>query len=204
MFVRLYNENPNPRTVRQVVEVLQDGGIIIYPTDTVYAFGCSLQHPKALSRIRKIKQLSEKENSFSILCKDLSQLSLYTRSISTPIFKLIKRNTPGPFTFIFNASSQTPKLFQSKKKTIGIRVPESNIVKAIIDELGYPIISSSLHAKDEITDYLTDPELIDEEFGNQVDMVVDGSYGQIIPSTVVDCTSGEPEIIRQGLGELLL
>lgn len=204
MLVRLYNENPNERVIRQVVEVLQDGGVIIYPTDTVYAFGCSLDHPKSLDRIRRIKQLSEKENSFSILCKDLSQLSLYTRNISSPIFKLIKRNTPGPFTFIFNASSQTPKLFQSKKKTIGIRVPDNNIVQAIISELGCPIISSSLHSNDEITDYLTDPELISEQFDNIVDMVIDGGYGQLVASTVVDCTDGEPIIIRQGLGDLIL
>jgi tRNA threonylcarbamoyl adenosine modification protein (Sua5/YciO/YrdC/YwlC family) len=203
MFIKIYPENPAPRHIRTAVKVLQDGGVVIFPTDTVYAMGCDLYHHKAFQRIEKIKGQSKAKNNFSIIVKDLSMLSQYTLPIDNSLFRLMKKNLPGPFTFILNANSQVPKLFQSKKRTLGVRIPDCQILMDIVEELGHPLVTTSIHDEDEIVEYTTDPELIHEKYGRLVDMVIDGGYGDNEASTVVDCTSGEPEIIRQGKGILI-
>jgi tRNA threonylcarbamoyl adenosine modification protein (Sua5/YciO/YrdC/YwlC family) len=203
MFIKLYNENPNPRDILKVVEVLQQGGIIIYPTDTVYGMGCDITHPKAVERVARLKGINIEKSNFSFICSDLSHLSVYARPISNQVFKIIKKNIPGPFTFILEASSNVPKYFKGKKKTVGIRVPDNNIIREIIRELGNPILSTSIHDDDEILEYTTDPELIYEKFKDVTDLVIDGGFGELIPSTVVDFTSSTPVIIRQGKGHLI-
>jgi len=203
MFIKLYNENPNPRDILKVVEVLQQGGIIIYPTDTVYGMGCDITHPKAVERVARLKGINIEKSNFSFICSDLSHLSVYARPISNHIFKIIKKNIPGPFTFILEASSNVPKYFKGKKKTVGIRVPDNNIIREIIRELGNPILSTSIHDEDEILEYTTDPELIYEKFKEVTDLVIDGGFGELVPSTVVDFTSSSPVIIRQGKGQLI-
>ena len=203
MFIKLYNENPNPRDILIVVEVLQQGGIIIYPTDTVYGMGCDITHPKAVERVARLKGINIEKSNFSFICSDLSHLSVYARPISNHIFKIIKKNIPGPFTFILEASSNVPKYFKGKKKTVGIRVPDNNIIREIIRELGNPILSTSIHDEDEILEYTTDPELIYEKFKEVTDLVIDGGFGELVPSTVVDFTSSSPVIIRQGKGQLI-
>ncbi len=202
MYLRIYPENPAPRHIKMLAEVLQKGEVIIFPTDTIYAMGCDLYHPKAIEKIEKIKGIKKGKANLSLLVKDLSMLSNYVRPIDNSIFRLIKKNTPGPFTFILNANNQVPKLFQSKKKTVGVRIPANNILLALIEELGSPLVTTSLHDEDTIKTYPTDPELIYENFSHLIDYVVDGGYGSNKASTVVDCTSGEAEIIRQGQGEL--
>ncbi len=202
MYLRIYPENPAPRHIKMLAEVLQKGEVIIFPTDTIYAMGCDLYHPKAIERIEKIKGIKKGKANFSLLVKDLSMLSNYVRPIDNSIFRLIKKNTPGPFTFILNANSQVPKLFQSKKKTVGVRIPANNILLALIEQLGSPLVTTSLHDEDTIKAYPTDPGLIHENFSHLIDYVIDGGYGSNEASTVVDCTSGEVEIIRQGQGEL--
>ena len=202
MIIKIYPENPVPRHIKMLAEVLQKGEIVIFPTDTIYAMGCDLYHPKAIERIEKIKGIKKGTANFSLLVKDLSMLSSYVRPLNNTLFRLIKKNTPGPFTFILNANSQVPKLFQSKKKTIGIRIPDNNILHNLIDQLDKPLVSTSLHDVDTVITYPTDPELIQEQFGHLIDYVVDGGYGSNQASTVVDCTSGEPVIVRQGQGEL--
>ncbi|RUA24913.1 MAG: threonylcarbamoyl-AMP synthase, partial [Bacteroidetes bacterium] len=174
MLIKLYEENPSEKHIRTIVECLRDGGIIIYPTDTVYTFGCDIYKQKAIEKIARLKGVDPKKNNFTIVCKDLSSLSDYTKPISNPTFKMMRRCLPGPFTFILEANSKVPKLFQHKKKTVGIRIPNNSIVQHIIDELGNPILSTSLHHQDHILDYITDPELIHEEYGNEVDIVIDG------------------------------
>lgn len=203
MLIRLYNENPNPRDIQKVVEVLQQGGVIIYPTDTVYGMGCDITHAKAVEKVARLKGVNIEKSNLSFICSDLSHLSLYTRPISNHVFKIVKKNIPGPFTFILEASSQVPKYFKGKKKTVGIRVPDNNIIREIVRQLGNPILSTSIHDDDEILEYTTDPELIHEKFENVADLVIDGGFGELVPSTVVDLTSSEPVIIRKGKGNLL-
>jgi len=203
MFIKLFNENPNPRDILKVVEVLQQGGIIIYPTDTVYGLGCDITNVKAVEQIARIKGINIEKSNFSFICSDLSHLSVYARPISNHVFKIIKKNLPGPFTFILEASSNVPKYFKGKKKTVGIRVPDNNIIRGIVRELGNPILSTSIHDDDEIIEYTTDPELIYEKFKDITDLIIDGGFGELVPSTVVDFTSSEPVIIRQGKGKLI-
>ena len=203
MFLKLYNENPNERDVRKVVEVLQQGGVIIYPTDTVYGLGCDITNTKAVEKVARIKGIDIEKSNFSFICSDLSHLSYYARPISNQVFKIIKKNIPGPFTFVLEGSSNVPKYFKGKKKTVGIRVPDNNIIRSIVRELGNPIVSTSIHDEDEIIEYTTDPELIYEKFRDIADLVIDGGYGELIPSTIVDFTGEEPLITRKGKGELL-
>lgn len=205
MLIKIYPQNPQPRAIEQVVNVLDRGGIVVYPTDTLYGLGCAIDRLQAAESLEAIKEEEDvAKNLFSFICADLSQLSLYTKPIPNTIFKLMKRNLPGPFTFILEASSQVPKLFKSRKKTVGIRVPDNNIIREIVKELGRPILNTSLSSNDEYPEYVCDPEWIHDRYGNLIDLVVDGGVGRMEPSTVVDCTSGEPIIIRQGIGELIL
>jgi tRNA threonylcarbamoyl adenosine modification protein (Sua5/YciO/YrdC/YwlC family) len=177
--------------------------VIIYPTDSVYGMGCDIHNRKAVERIAKIKGIKTDKASFSIICHSLSHLSDYTRPISNSVFKLMKKNLPGPFTFILNANNKVPDIFQSNKKTVGIRIPANNVILEIVLEFGSPLLTTSVHDDDEIIEYTTDPELIHEKYKDIVDLVIDGGYGQNTPSTVVDCTGDEPLIVRQGIGELL-
>ena len=202
MFIRIYPENPNNKQIRLVVDVLEKGGIIIYPTDTVYAMGCSIKDAKSIEKIAGFKGLNPLNPDLSIIFHDMSQLSEYTVIHDNNIFKLLKRNLPGPFTFIVQANTQIPKLFRNKKKTVGIRIPDNNIVLELVRELGTPIITTSIHDQDEVIEYTTDPELIYEKYGDFADVVIDGGYGKNEASTIVDCTGNEIMILRQGLGEL--
>ncbi len=202
MFIKLFNENPNPKEVRRIVEILQNGGIIIYPTDTVYGMGCDISDARAVEKVARLKGIDVSKSNFSFICSDLSNLSDFTKPISNHIFKIIKKNVPGPFTFILEANNKVPRYFKGKKKTVGIRVPDNNIICEIVRELGNPIVSTSIHDEDEILEYSIDPELIHEKYENMVDAVIDGGTGAIIPSTVVDFTGDEPVIVRQGKGTL--
>lgn len=201
-YFKLYNENPNERTVKQIVEILRAGGVIIYPTDTVYGLGCDIFNQKAVERIARIKGVKLEKANFSFICYDLSHLSDFTKSVDNQTYKLMRKHLPGPFTFILDANSNVPKLFKSKKKTVGIRIPDNNICREIVRELGNPILTTSVKNVDDILEYTTDPELLKEEYDNLVDAVVDGGYGNNVPSTIVDCSDGEFEIIRQGIGVL--
>jgi len=203
MLIRLYDENPNPRDLLKVVEILRDGGVIIYPTDTIYGIGCDITKPKAIERVARIKNVKPEKAALSFIFYDLSNISDYCKPISNTIFKLMKKNLPGPFTFILNANSNIPKLFRNTKKSIGIRVPDNNIIREIVKELGNPILSTSVKDEDTIIEYSTDPELIHEKFGDLVDLVIDGGFGGNIPSTIIDCIGNEPVITRQGKGELI-
>ena len=202
MLIKIHPENPGSRQIKTVVECLYDGGIIIYPTDTVYGLGCDIYKSKAVEKIAFIKGIKKEKANFSFICHNLSQLSDYTKPISNEIYKLMKTNLPGPFTFILNANNKVPKLFQSKKKSVGIRIPDNNIVSEIVKELGNPIMSTSIHDEDEIIEYTTDPELIHEKYKNIVDIVIDGGYGDNEASTIVDCTTDEITILREGKGIL--
>ncbi|MCU0472724.1 MAG: L-threonylcarbamoyladenylate synthase [Bacteroidales bacterium] len=204
MLLRIYPENPNPKHIRQVVDILKTGGIIIYPTDTVYAMGCDIKANKAIEKIARLKGLNPKNPDLSLIFHDMSQLSEYTIIRDNTIFKLLKRNLPGPFTFIVQANSQIPRMFKNKKKTVGIRIPDNSIVLELVRELGRPIITTSIHDPDEIIEYTTDPELIHEKYNDFADIVIDGGYGKNEASTIVDCTGEETEILRQGLGILEL
>jgi tRNA threonylcarbamoyl adenosine modification protein (Sua5/YciO/YrdC/YwlC family) len=201
MLVKLFNDNPNQREVLKIVEVLRNGGLIIYPTDTIYGLGCDITNTKAVEKVSRIKGVNAEKNNFSFICSDLSHLADYTRPIPNPVFKLMKKNLPGPFTFILEANNNLPKYFKGKK-TVGIRVPDNNIIREIIRELGNPILSTSIKDDDEILEYTTDPELIYEKFCEIADVVIDGGYGDIIPSTIVDCTGDEIVIVREGKGIL--
>jgi tRNA threonylcarbamoyl adenosine modification protein (Sua5/YciO/YrdC/YwlC family) len=201
MLLKLYTDSPNPRVVQKIANALREGGLIIYPTDTVYAIGCDIFHARAVEKICKLKNEDPRKANLSFVCDDLSQVSEYAR-VSTPVFKLMKRNLPGPFTFILDGSNSLPKLFK-QKKTVGVRIPNNAIVKAIVHELGNPLMSMTLHDQDDQIEYTTDPELIDERYGNQVDLVIDGGIGGLHVSTIVDCTQEQPEIIRQGKGQLI-
>ncbi len=202
MLLKIYPENPNPRDVKTIIECLNDGGIIIYPTDTVYGMGCDIFKNKTVERIAEIKGIKVEKANFSFICFDLSHLSDFTKPIGNSTYKLMKRALPGPFTFILDANNNVPKLFQSKKKTVGIRIPDNNITRQIVQELGHPIMSTSIYDEDDVIEYTTDPELIYEKYGSIVDIVVDGGYGDNEPSTVVNCINEEFSILRQGKGKL--
>ena len=200
MLVKIHPDNPNPRGIAQIVECLKDGGIIIYPTDTIYGIGCDIFQQKAVERIAKIKNVDLKKQNFSFICSDLSQLSDYTLPISRNTYKIMKRVLPGPYTFILKANGSIPKMFKTKKKTVGIRIPNHKIPQVLVNKMGNPILSTSVHDQDTIMKYSTDPELIYEKYFNKVDIVIDGGIGHLTPSTVVDYSSGKAEIIREGLG----
>lgn len=201
MLVKLFNENPNQREILKIVDVLRKGGLIIYPTDTVYGLGCDITNAKAVEKVARIKNVKVEKNNFSFICSDLSHISDFTKPISNSVFKLMKKNLPGPFTFILEANNNLPKYFKGKK-TVGIRIPDNNIIREIIRELGNPILSTSIRDEDEILEYSTDPELIHEKYEEIADIVVDGGYGEFIPSTIVDCTGDEILIVREGKGVL--
>ncbi|GHE23705.1 threonylcarbamoyl-AMP synthase [Sphingobacterium griseoflavum] len=202
MLIKIYEDNPNPKAIQQAIDVLRKGGVIIYPTDTVYGIGCDITNQKAIERVCQIRGLRPDKSNLSFICYDLTDISNYTKPFDTAVFRVLKKALPGPFTFIFNASGQVPKLLSSKKKTVGIRVPDNNIVREIVRELGHPIVTSSIHDEDEIIEYATDPELIYEKYQELVDMVIDGGYGGNVASTVVDLTTGEFEVVREGKGDL--
>jgi len=199
MLLNVHPDNPNPRHLKTIIECLKDGGIIIYPTDTVYGLGCDITQHKAIERIARIKQIDPKKANFSFICYDLSHLSDYAKSVDTPVFRMLKKALPGPYTFILPASRMVPKLLKTKKDTVGIRVPDNNICRTIVKELGNPIMSTTLPIDDYVEEY-TDPEIIYEKFGKQVDIVIDGGPGGMGFSTVVDCTGAEPVLIREGIG----
>jgi tRNA threonylcarbamoyl adenosine modification protein (Sua5/YciO/YrdC/YwlC family) len=198
MLLHVHPQNPQPRQIKTIVECLQQGGVIIYPTDTIYGLGCDIFQHKAIERICRIKQVDPAKANLSFICHDLSDLSKYTKSTSTPLYRLLKQHLPGPYTFILPASKEVPRILKSKKDTIGLRVPDNEIARTIIQELGRPILSASLPG-DMVEEY-TDPELIHDKFKKLVDLVVDGGIGGMIPSTIVDCTNEEPVVTRAGLG----
>ena len=200
-FIKIYDENPNPKEVKRVVEVLKNGGLVIYPSDTVYALGCDINNKRALERIAKIKGVRLEKANLSFICEDLSNLSDYVKQIDTSTFKLLKRALPGPYTFILPGNNNLPSVFK-KKKEVGIRVPDHSITQAIVHGLGNPIVSTSIKDEDEVIEYTTDPELIYEKWRNLVDLVVDGGYGGNVASTVIDLTGDEPSLIREGKGSL--
>ncbi len=202
MLLKLYEQNPDPRQVQKVVELLRDGGVIIYPTDTVYGIGCDITKARAVERVARIKGIRPEKARFSFICSDLSHLSDFARHVDNTTFKLMKSYLPGPYTFILNASNQVPRSIKQKRKTVGIRIPENNIILEIVRQLGNPILTTSLKEDDQILEYPTDPELIYEEYRDIVDAVIDGGYGGIVPSTIIDCSGVEPEIVREGLGEV--
>ncbi len=199
MLINIHPDNPQPRLIKQVAECLKDGGVIIYPTDTIYGLGCDIMQHRAVDRICKIKNIDPQKVQLSFICSDLSHLSDYTKSIDTPLYRMLKNYLPGPYTFILPASKQVPKILQSKKSTIGLRVPDNNICHHILEALGNPILSASLPG--EMVEEYTNPEVMFEKFGQQVDFVIDGGIGGMVPSTIVDCTSANWQITRQGLGE---
>jgi tRNA threonylcarbamoyl adenosine modification protein (Sua5/YciO/YrdC/YwlC family) len=198
MFLHIHPDNPNPRHIKTITECLLDGGVIIYPTDTIYGLGCDISQPKAIERICLIKNVDPQKAQLSFVCYDLSDLSHYTKSISTPLYRLLKSYLPGPYTFILPASKEVPKILQSKKSTIGLRVPGNNIARAIVQSLNHPILSASLPG--EMVEEYTDPELMNANFENLVDIIIDGGMGGMIPSTIVDCTQDEYEVLRVGAG----
>lgn len=198
MLLHIHPDNPQPRLIKQLAECLRDGGIIIYPTDTIYGIGCDILQPKAVEKICRIKGVDPAKAQLSFICKDLSHLSDYTKSIDTPLYRMLKNHLPGAFTFILPASKQVPKILQSKKSTIGLRVPDNNICRALGDALGNPILSASLPG--EMVEDYTDPEVIFENFKDRVDFVIDGGIGSMVPSTIVDCTTDDWTVLRQGLG----
>ncbi len=202
MLLRIYPENPNEKAIQEVVDVLKNGGLIIYPTDTVYGLGCDITNQKAIEKICQIRGIKPEKANFSFICHDLSHISEYVKPIDTSVFRMLKKALPGPFTFIFSATNKVPKLLSSNKKTAGIRVPDNNIAREIVKQLGNPIVSTSIRDEDEILEYSTDPELIYEKYKDRVDIVIDGGYGGNIASTVIDCSNGDFNVIRQGKGHL--
>lgn len=202
MLVEIKENNIDQRLVLQAVEQLRKGGIIIFPTDTVYAMGCDLYNKKALKRLAQLKDVKLSKANFSIICPDLSDLSKYVRHLDRPTYKILNKNLPGPFTFILDATNEIPRLFDTNRKEIGIRIPDNKIIIEIVRELGNPIATTSLHSDDEIQDYFIDPYQIYERFDETADMIIDGGYGSLFASTIVDCTNGGLEIVRQGIGEL--
>ncbi|RPD51060.1 MULTISPECIES: L-threonylcarbamoyladenylate synthase [Chitinophagaceae] len=199
MLIHVHPQNPQPRLLRQIADVLRSGGVIIYPTDTIYGLGCDIQQQKAVERICRIKGVDPNKAQLSFVCHDLSHLSGYAKQLGTPVYRTLKQYLPGPYTFILGASKQVPKMLKTRKDTVGIRVPDNAIARCIVEELGNPILSASLPG--EYVEEYTDPEIIHDKFGNLVDLVIDGGIGGIVPSTVVDFTSDEPELIRLGAGE---
>jgi tRNA threonylcarbamoyl adenosine modification protein (Sua5/YciO/YrdC/YwlC family) len=205
MITKIFPENPNEKEIQKIVKILKNDGVIIYPTDTIYGIGCDIYSAKAAERIAQIKHLDVDKAHFSLICYDLSNISDYTKQLDNNVFKVMKRNLPGPFTFILEANSNVPKMFKlNKKKTVGIRIPDNPIALEIVKELGHPIFTTSVIDDDEIIEYTTDPELIYERYKDKVDVVIDGGYGKNVASTIVDCTGGEINIVRQGVGELIL
>ncbi|WP_374163434.1 L-threonylcarbamoyladenylate synthase [Arcticibacter sp. MXS-1] len=202
MLLRIYPENPNEKAIQQVVDVLRNGGLVIYPTDTIYGLGCDITNQKAIEKICQIRGIKPEKANFSFICHDLSHISEYVKPIDTSVFRLLKKALPGPYTFIFEATNKVPKLLSSNKKTVGIRVPDNDIAREIVRQLDNPIVSTSIRDEDEILEYSTDPELIHEKFKDLVDIVIDGGYGGNIASTVVDCTTGEFNVVRQGKGNI--
>lgn len=202
MLLSIHPQNPQERLIEQAAQVVAGGGIIIFPTDSVYALGCDAFNNRAIERVCRILGKKPEKANLSLICKDLSNLSEFTTPINTATFKLMRRTLPGPFTFILKANSNVPKIFKTNKKTVGIRVPDNAICNALVEKLGHPMVSSSIHSEDEILDYITDPEEIYDSFGKLVDMVIDGGMGDNQPSTVVDCTDAEPVVIREGKGVL--
>lgn len=200
MFLEVHPDNPNPRAIAQAVEFMRKGGVIIYPTDTVYAFGCDINSKNSVEKICRLRNIKPEKANFSFICNDLSQLSEYAKQVSTPTFRLMKNCLPGPYTFILKASGQVPRIFKNKKKTIGIRVPKNNIAQALVEALGNPIMSASLKDEDELKEYTTDPLSIHDRYEFRVDLVLDGGFGNNHPSTILDCTENDPKLIRQGLG----
>lgn len=200
-FLKIYNENPNPKEISKVVEVLKKGGLIIYPTDTVYGLGCDIMNNKALEKMARLKGVKLDKANFSFICYDLSNLSHYVKQIETSVYKILKRTLPGPYTFILDGNNNLPKWFK-KKRTVGIRVPDNNIIREIVKELGNPIASSSIRDDDDVIEYTTDPELIFEKWKDSVDLVIDGGYGDNLASTVIDLTGHEVIIVREGKGNL--
>jgi len=202
-FIKIYEENPNPKEIKRVVKILRDGGVIIFPSDTVYALGCDITNNRAMERVAQLRGVKLEKANFSFICEDLSNLSDYVKQIDSPTFKILKRNLPGPYTFILPGNNNLPTVFK-KKKEVGIRVPDNAIARAIVHELGNPIISTSIKDDDEVIEYTTDPELILEKWDKRVDLVIDGGYGGNIASTVIDLTGSEPVVIREGKGSLEL
>ena len=200
MLLRIYPDNPDAKRIRMVADALEAGSIIIYPTDTVYAMGCEIKANKSIEKIAQFKGLNPFNPDMSLIFHDMSQLSEYTVIRDNNLFKLLKRNLPGPFTFIVKANNQIPRMFKNRKKTVGIRIPDNNIILEIVRELGRPVITTSVHDPDEILEYTTDPELIHEKYSHFADIVIDGGYGRNEASTIIDCTGNEPVIIRQGPG----
>ncbi|MDA9338384.1 L-threonylcarbamoyladenylate synthase [Flavobacteriaceae bacterium] len=200
-FIKIYKDNPNPTEINKVVDVLKKGGLVIYPTDTVYGLGCDITNTKAVEKIARIKGIKLEKANFSFICNDLSHLSDYVKQIDTPMYKLLKRALPGPYTFILPGSKSLPKVFK-KKKTVGIRVPDNTIARAIVEALGNPIISTSIYDEDDVLEYTTDPELIFEKWQHLVDGVIDGGFGDNYASTIIDLTAQEPVVIREGKGSL--
>ena len=200
-FIKIYEENPNPKEIERVVDVLRKGGLIIYPTDTVYGLGCDITNARALEQIARLKNVKLAKANFSFICNDLSHLSDYVRQIDTPTYKILKRALPGAYTFILPGNNNLPKAFK-KKKTVGIRVPDNAIIREIVRVLGNPIVSTSIYDEDDLIEYTTDPELIYEKWKDKVDLVIDGGYGDNVASTVIDLSEGEPEVIREGKGSL--
>ncbi|MBE0662280.1 MAG: threonylcarbamoyl-AMP synthase [Bacteroidales bacterium] len=202
MLLTIHPDNPNPRLIKTVAECLSDGGVIIYPTDTVYGLACDIYKSRAFERIAQIKGIRKEKANFTFVFTDLSQLSDFTKPIPNDVFRLMRNSLPGAFTFILNANNNVPKIFQSRKKTVGIRIPENKIALEIVKALGNPIMTTSIHDDDDIIEYTTDPELIHEKYENIVDIVVDGGFGDNKPSTIIDCTGDEPLVMREGKGLL--
>jgi len=201
--IKIFPDNPDSKKIQQIVEVLKGGGLVIYPTDTVYGIGCDIFQPKSIERIAKIKNLKPEKANFAFICHDMSHLADFAR-VSTPVYKVMKRALPGPFTFVLPATAEVPRILNSKRKTIGIRIPDNIIPRLLVKELGHPILTSSIVDEDDVLEYSTDPELIFEKFENLVDIVIDGGYGNNVASTIVLCENDEFEVIRQGLGDLSL
>lgn len=202
MLLNIHPENPQQKHIQTVIDCLRKGGIIIYPTDTVYAFGCDIQNKNAVEKICQLRGIKPGKANFSFVCNDLSQLSKYAKHVDNSVFRMMKKSLPGPYTYILESSGEVPKIFKANKKTIGIRVPNNNICLAITELLGNPIMSASLKIEDDITEYLTDPELIFERYGKKVDIVINGGFGNNEPSTVFDCSDGTPVLIREGIGSI--
>lgn len=199
--IKIYEENPNPKEIKRVVDVLRKGGLVIYPTDTVYGLGCDITNTKALEKIARIKGVKLSKANWSFICSDLSNLSDYVRQIDSATFKILKRALPGPYTFILPGNNNLPKEFK-KKKTVGIRVPDNNIIRTLVEALGNPIVSTSIRDDDDVLEYTTDPELIYEKWYGLVDIVIDGGYGGNVGSTIIDLSTGYPEVVREGKGSL--
>ncbi len=202
MLLKLYERNPDPRHINKIVELLENGGVIIYPTDTVYGMGCDITKARAVERVARIKGIKPEKARFSFICSDLSHLSDFARHVDNTTFKMMKSYLPGPYTFILNASNRVPKSIKQNRKTVGIRIPDNNIILEIVRQLGHPILTTSLKEDDQILEYHTDPEMIYGEYQDLVDIVIDGGYGGMVPSTIIDCTGEIPEVLRQGLGEV--